>query len=283
MTIHEPDAVVRELLPLVRAFCAGDPYGIALGGSHTKGTGDAHSDVDVYLFADAFLPVARRGELVTARLGDAAQPVSWGADEPFVEGGTDFSVDGIRVECWLRSARRVELTIGECLQGRIRREQAVWTAMGYFSYVALGDVQAMRVADDPQGMLARWKAQVATYPEPLREAILGRFLPEAAFWPENPHYLGAVERADVIYTSAIVQQALQALIQVVFALNREYFPGEKKLAGALEKLPISPPGFAARCEALLSPGAPPSVAALREQQRDLTALVSEVRELRTRA
>jgi predicted nucleotidyltransferase len=283
MTLRDPEAIVRELLPLVRAFCAGEPYGIALGGSHAKGTADAHSDVDVYLFADAFLSAARRVELVTARLGDAAQAVSWGADDPFVEGGTDFSVDGIRVECWLRSARQVESTIADCVEGRIRRERAVWTAMGYFNYVALGDVHAMRIVDDPRGMLARWKAQVATYPEPLRDAILRRFMAEAAFWPENPHYLGAVERADVIYTSAIVQQVLQALIQVVFALNRAYFPGEKKLAGALDKLPVAPPNFAARCEALLCPGAPPSVAKLREQRRDLTSLVSEVGELRARA
>ncbi|MFL5541399.1 MAG: nucleotidyltransferase domain-containing protein, partial [Longimicrobiaceae bacterium] len=75
----DPDAVVRELLPLVRTFCTGEEYGVALGGSHAKGTADAHSDVDIYLFADAFLPAARRVELVTARLGEAARAVSWGA------------------------------------------------------------------------------------------------------------------------------------------------------------------------------------------------------------
>jgi hypothetical protein len=63
-------------------------------------------------------------------------------------------------------------------------------------------------------MLARWKAQVAVYPEPLRDAILRQFMTEAAFWPDNPHYLSAIERGDVIYTSAIVQQVVQALIQV---------------------------------------------------------------------
>jgi hypothetical protein len=128
-------------------------------------------------------------------------------------------------------------------------------------------------------MLTRWKAQVAAYPEPLRDAILGRFMPEAAFWPGNPHYLGAVERGDVIYTSAIVQQALHALIQAVFALNRVYFPGEKKLAGALEKLPILPAEFAARVEGLLCPGPAPTVDELREQQRTLAELVTDVRAL----
>jgi len=275
--LTDPDAIVRELLPLVRAFCSGTEYGIALGGSYAKGTADAHSDVDIYLFADAFLPGARRVELVTAHLGEAAGAVSWGADEPFVEGGTDFTVDGILVECWLRSARQVESTLGECMRGRVRREQKVWTVMGFFDHVVLGDVHAMRIVDDPAGMLARWKAMVAAYPEPLREAILRRFMAEAAFWPENPHYLGAVERGDVIYTSAIVQQVVQALVQVVFALDRAYFPGEKKLADALAKLPSAPRDFAGRIQNVLCPGAHPTPAELREQSRGMADLVREVR------
>jgi len=275
----DPDATVRALLPLVRGFCAGEPYGVALGGSHTKGTADAHSDVDVYLFADAFVPASRRVEQVASRLGSGAGAVSWGADEPFVEGGTDFSVDGVRVECWLRSARQVESTLAACVEGRVRREHKAWTAMGFFDHVVLGDVHAMRIVDDPWGMLARWKARVAPYPEPLRDAILGRFMAEAAFWPGNPHYLGAVERADLIYTSAIVQQVLHALVQVVFALNREYFPGEKKLADALEKLPIAPPKFAERVEDLLCADPRTGVDGLRDQQRALAALVTDVRRL----
>jgi hypothetical protein len=50
---------------------------------------------------------------------------------------------------------------------------------------------------------------------------------EAAFWSDNPHYIDTIERGDVIYTSAIVQQVAQALVQVVFALTPQYFPGEK--------------------------------------------------------
>lgn len=151
--------------------------------------------------------------------------------------------------------------------------------MGFFDHVVLGDVHAMRIVEDPAGTLARWKEMVATYPEPLRDAILRRFMAEAAFWPENPHYLGAVERGDVIYTSAIVQQTVQALVQVVFALGRAYFPGEKKLADALAKLPSAPRDFAARIQDVVCPGARPTVAELRAQSRGLADLVRETRAL----
>lgn len=273
-----PESIVAGLLPLVRGFCAG-PCGIAVGGSHAKGGGDAHSDVDIYLFADAVLPAAERDAAVARALGPAARPASWGADEPFVQGGTDFLHRGQRIEVWLRSAGQVEDAIRASLRGEVRREPAVWAVMGFFGHVALADVQSMRIVEDPGGMLARWKDEVRAYPEPLRRAILRRFTAEAAFWPGNPHYHSAVERGDAIYASAIVQQVAQALIQVIFALNRVYFPGEKKLAEAMDGLPVQPPDFAARLQALLFPACEPGVPALRDQQRELTALLDEMKQL----
>ena len=81
-----PAALIQELVPLIRQFCTG-PYGIALGGSCAKGIGDAHSDVDAYLFAEAVLPAGERDALVEASLSGEPRVVSWGQDSPFVEGG----------------------------------------------------------------------------------------------------------------------------------------------------------------------------------------------------
>ena len=270
-----PDHVVRALLPLVRRFWVG-PYGVALGGSHAKGAGDAWSDVDIYLFADRVLPGRERDALVIEALGEEAAPATWGGDEDFVQGGTDFDFRRRKVEVWLRSARHVEDSVAAALRGEVRRDFAAWTVMGFFGHVVLADVHAMRIVEDSHGMLARWKSSVAEYPEALRAALLGRFLPEARFWPDNFHYRTAVERADAIYTSGIVQMVAHALIQAAFALNRRFFPGEKKLAGALADLPIQPPDFASRIESLLHPAAPPTVQNLQAQRRDLAALVAEV-------
>lgn len=273
-----PEPLVCELLPLLQRFCVG-PCGVALGGSHAKGMGDALSDVDVYLFARGALSGAQRSELVSGALGGASGVVSWGRDEPFVQGGTDFLYRGLRVECWLRNTEHVESTIASCRRGEVRREHSVWAAMGFFDHVALADIRTMRILEDPDGVLARWKAEAGTYPEALCRAILGRFMREAAFWPENPHYESAVERSDLIYTSAIVQQTLHALIQVIFALNREYFPGEKRLAEALDELPVRPHAFSARLQALLTLGKGFGVAELREQRRELGTLVAEAERL----
>lgn len=274
----EVERVVGELLPAVRGFSAG-PCGIALGGSWAKGGADAQSDVDIYLFCDSVHPAAERNAAVVRAFGGGAEPHSWGADDPLAQCGTDFAAGGVRVECWMRGADAVERTILACRDGVIERDLSVWAVMGFFNYVALADVRAMRIIDDPGGRLARWKSLVDPYPDTLRTAVLRRFTAEAAFWPRNPHYLSAVERADAIYTSAIVQQTIHAVIQAVFALNGEYFPGEKKLGSALARLPVQPAGLAARVESLLFPGAAPDAAMLREQQSALAALVDELAHL----
>ncbi|MDF0673525.1 MAG: DUF4037 domain-containing protein [Nitrospira sp.] len=154
-----------------------------------------------------------------------------------------------------------------------------WTVMGFFNYVLLADIRTMQIIEDPYATLARWKTDVATYPEPMRQSILHRFMREAMFWPENFHYRTAVERADIIYTSALVQRVVQAVIQVIFALNREYFQGEKRLAQALVKLPLLPKAFPVRLQALVSPATGSGVEQLREQRRELCALVAEVQSL----
>ncbi len=269
------DALVRALLPLFRSFSPG-PVGIAIGGAHAKGRADALSDVDVHLFARDVLPGARRRELVAQALGQAAGATSWGEDEPFTQCGTDFLHGRTRVECWLRGVPSIDAAVAASLEGRVGRTQSVWAVMGFFDHVVLGDLRSMWIVEDPRGDLARWKEATRTYPAPLRRALLDRFTAEAAFWPRNPHYLTAVERGDAIYAAAIVQQVVQSLVQVVFALNRAYFPGEKGLAAALEKLPLPPDGLAARLDAILFPGRAPDVRALRAQNAALAALVDEI-------
>jgi len=273
-----PDTLIPDLIPLVRRFAIG-AYGIAAGGSHAKGIGDAQSDVDIYLFAEDVFPPGERSAWTEQLVGPAAQVTSWQRGDGFVEGGTDFWYQGQRIETWLRSVRGVDATLSACLSGQIRRDCVTWTVMGFYNYVILSDIHVMRILEDPAGILARWKGQVAEYPSALRQAIMRQYLQEAKFWPENFHYRSAVERADVIYTAGIVQQVLYALIQALFAFNAVYFPGEKMLAITLEKLKRRPPAFGQRVQALMYPGQKPGVEQLRAQREALAALADEVERL----
>jgi hypothetical protein len=270
--------LTKDALPILRQFCIGE-YGIALGGSLAKGLGDEQSDIDIYLFARQVLPCAQRTARIEQTPGSFSQVRSWGNDAEFTEGGTDFYYQGSKVESWLRNIQHIEETMQSCWRGQIERTCVAWTVMGFYNYVALSDIRVMQILEDPYGILASWKARVAEYPGALQQAIIRRFFAEAKFWPENFHYRSAVERGDILYTSGIVQQVVYALIQVVFALNCTYFPGEKKVEVGLEHLALQPPDFYRRIRELVYPGNDGSIGHLRNQREALGRLVSDVERL----
>jgi hypothetical protein len=269
------ESIADGLLPLVRQFACGE-YGIALGGAHAKGAADPESDLDLYLFAREVLPARERASLCKQWGAGLESITSWGVPGTFVQGGTDFYVNGLKVECWLRNVDYVDQIVDECRRGIVQREFVTWTVMGFYRHCTLSDLDNMHLLEDPDGILARWKAAVSQYPPKLRATILETHLQAALFWPENFHYRTAVERCDVIYTTGIVQQVVHNLIQVLFALNRVYFSGDKKLALALDHLEVTPPDASRRIVALLSPGGGRDRDTLDRQRGELCALVQEV-------
>jgi hypothetical protein len=165
----------------------------------------------------------------------------------------------------------------------VKREFATWTTTGFYNHCCLSDLTVMLPIEDPFGIIARWKSAVASYPPKLREAIVRHHLPAAGFWPDNFHYLSAIERQDVIYVTGIVQQVVHNLVQVIFALNETYFPGDKRLDLAIEHLPRQPPRLCERIHALLFPGTPATREVLRQQREELRSLLREVRDMAARA
>jgi hypothetical protein len=270
--------IIRELLPLLRLFCRGE-YGVALGGAHAKGIDDRESDVDLYVFAREVLSAEERTRLCQQYADGVESVVSWGESDGFIQGGTDFSFRQQRIECWLRNTDYVSGIIAACREGVVKHDLVTWTVMGFYNYCTLSDLHKMIPVEDPQGFLSRWKSEVSVYPPRLGEAIIAEHLHAAQFWPDNPHYQSAIERCDIIYTAGIVQQVAHNLIQVVFAPNREYFPGEKRLDVTMGHLPLKPDRFTERIIHLISPGVRADRAFLRGQGGELGKLVREVEAL----
>lgn len=271
-------SVVDELIPLLAQLCLSE-YGISVGGAHAKGTDDRESDLDLYVFASDVHKNSERSRLATRFSPGITDLISWGSDTPFIQGGTDFYYKGHKVECWLRNRELIERTIAECREGIVTRELVTWTTTGFYNHCALSDIKIMMPVADPAGLLERWQREIAVYPPKLQATIIRTHLAAACFWPSNFHYTSAVERQDVIYTTGIVQQVVHNLIQVLFAVNKTYFPGDKKLASALDHLARTPEQCVARICRLLLPEERLSVALLRDQQAELQQLLRDVEAL----
>jgi hypothetical protein len=93
---------------------------------------------------------------------------------------------------------------------------------------------------------ARWAAQLATYPDGLAEKIVAD---AAADFRETDAQIQSVQRpGDSLALAGRVIDYAEALLRIVFALNREWEPGWKRLAARLEPLECKPEQLAERID-----------------------------------
>ena len=181
------DQKIRTLVELLKETTEGK-CAIALAGAHAKGTADASSDIDLYIFAERAKPRAKRLELIqsvaekgTALWVDDFDAAPWG-------GGMDFMYQGTPVEVVGRTLTRMDQVVGDCLRGKFEIIPATWTSNGYYTFIYLCELSFIQPVWDPDGVLAAYQQKAIVYPEPLRRAILETFMGRAGTWIDNFHY-----------------------------------------------------------------------------------------------
>lgn len=230
---------IQPLVELLKETTEGK-CAIALAGAHAKGMADAASDIDLYVFAERAKPLAQRRELIRSIADPGTTPWVDEFDAAPWGGGMDFVYQGTPVEVAGRTLARMDRVVGDCLAGKFEIIPATWTSNGYYTFIYLCELSFIKPVWDPDGVLAAYQEKAAVYPEPLRRAILETFMARAGTWIDNFHYKSAVRRGDVLFTAPIVLHTVMDMVQVVFALNRVYFTGDKKLEAALAKMPNCP-------------------------------------------
>jgi predicted nucleotidyltransferase len=246
---------------------------VTLGGSRARGEQRPDSDTDIGVYYREPLDSGGLRTLAARLAGrpvDIAPPGGWG---PWVNGGAWLSVGGAQVDWILRDLDRVRRVWADCQAGRFEIGYQNGHPLGFWSPCYAGEVALGRVLADPSGELSALRAEMASYPEPLRAALIGA-TSQAEFT------LGVAAkpaaRGDVLYVSLCLSKAVGVLTQSLFAHGRRWYLNEK---GALEvagRLPAAPPGFTARARALLSgPGA--TAQALTATVADAADLVAQTR------
>jgi hypothetical protein len=266
-------AKIELLLPRFRRLLIGR-YAIALCGSYAKGKYDQDSDLDFYLFGEGILPAEERGAI----LHDAAdnpEEIYLGGDFDDLWGVcNDFRLGGCPVEATARSVTLVERVLAECREGILHIESASWTLRGYYYHAYLSDINILQPLEDPHGLIAGWKQQVAVYPPKLKESIIRHHLFEAGMWLDNFHYLSAIQRQDLPFVTGLVQQMTHNIIQVLFAMNERYYSGDKNLVATLRGFAYIPPGFGEDMVYLLYP--PHEPGAFAHQREIILAVLEDI-------
>ncbi len=265
---------IDNLVELIKQTTTGR-CAIALAGAHAKGVADAASDIDFFVYADGAKPYEERLALVRAMADDGTDPwldpdfssTPWG-------GSMDFTYQGTPVEITARTVERTQKNVDDALNGRFEIIPATWTSNGYYTFIYLCELSFVKPVYDPDGLLANWQEQVRVYPEKLRESIVETFMGRASTWLYNFHYDSAIRREDLLFCAPIVQHTLLDLVQVIFALNRVYFTGDKKLEKMLSQMVYCPKALLENLEFLLT--TPRDRAALEKQRTVLRGIYREL-------
>ena len=253
----EHAGLIEDFVAVIRPLALGGRYAIAVGGSRAKRRTDAHSDYDFRLYTDG-------------PIGDNIRRLpEW---QPFAATMAKWEAAGVHIDgTWPRQIAVMDAVIERWRNGVGVPDDYEWTVWGY---QPLTDIFNQTILDDPYGILAEWKARLATYPPLLKRAILDRETTFLGYWRGDYHYRSKVARGDVVFLAGLSAKLVHAMMQVLFALNDTYYPGDGWNLAMAAGLAIVPADLAARIEAALYPGAGEGRYAVQYER--LGALIDDV-------
>jgi hypothetical protein len=227
---------------------------IVLGGSRALGTHHAGSDYDIGLYYRPENPIdtAALAEVVSGLddrgSGEAVTRIGeWG---PWINGGAWLTIGGQPVDLLYRDLGKVEHCLSEALEGRFETAYQSGHPHAFTSAHYLGEAALCRPLSDPDGVLARLKARLTPYPEPLRASLMQRFGWEAGFALMTGGK--GAKHGDVAYVAGSLWRAVACLCQTLFALNSAWLINEKGAVAAAARLPMAPAEFQPRVEAAIA-------------------------------
>jgi len=228
------DRILQQLLSIFSGFAEVD--GLLLAGSLSSGTSDAQSDIDVYVYLNTELPATKREALIAPlALYHEIDNRFWETEDCFIMAGSGIKVELMyRSEAWMRE--QLECVLDRC-------EASVG-----FSTCLVHNYVTSHILFDRSGSLRALQNQYdRPYPEALAQAILDKNRPLLKNCSSS--YLKqialAVSRADWISVNHRVAALLASYFDILFAINRQWHPGEKKLLRiALQDCALLPSGIA---------------------------------------
>lgn len=237
---------VQELLDDVKAEFSTLPVvrAVVLSGSKASQFTDERSDVDLYIYAETEPSKTWRAELAR-KFGEHA---SIGND--FWEHGDEWVAtrNGVVVDIMYRTPAWIVAQLERVLD----RHQA---SVGY-STCFVYNVLNSSVLYDRDDWFESLKGKARQpYPEALRRAIVAKNHPILrSTLSSYLHQISiALARQDMPSTNHRITAMLASYFDVLFAVNRVFHPGEKRLLDHVSaKCPRHPPAIRAQVEDLLS-------------------------------
>jgi hypothetical protein len=210
---------------------------VALGGSRgIREVPDFSSDIDLYVYTSILIPVCARQAIVEAAGGALKTSLNltyWGPGDEWLDAASGIEIDIVYFDVsWMEQQ----------LSRVVHQHQP---SLGYSTCLWYTLVNSLPL-HDPQAWFKNLQtASSIEYPEPLRSNIIAYNHP--VLRSIIPSYTAqidkAVKRKDLVSVNHRLAAMLASYFDVVFALNRELHPGEKRLLdlakARLSRLPVN--------------------------------------------
>jgi hypothetical protein len=203
---------------------------VALSGSLASGvSAGAESDVDLYVFTTALIPLPERLALVEQAGGASKANMNldyWDLGDEWFDAQTGIEVDAVYWDT-------------QWIEGYLARVLRDHQASAGYSTAHWNTIVQAQPLFDRSGWFTRLQASChQPYPEELRQAIITRNL--ALLREVIPSYVRqlekAVHRGDAVSVNHRAAALLASYFDVIFAYNRVLHPGEKRLVEQAARL-----------------------------------------------
>ena len=273
-------ALIDEIVEQVRRVDG--VSAIALGGSRARGTHTAKSDIDlcIYYHPDHVLDLEAL-ERVAAEFDDRHHlglltPIGgWG---PWINGGGWLSVHSQPVDFLYRDLCQVGMVVEACHRGHVDIVYQPGHPHGFVSAIYMAEVALCQLLWEADGQLSSLKLKTSPYPSALKKALIEKFAWEVNFAFETAKK--SIDRADVTYAVGSCFRGVMCMLQVLFALNEQYWLNEKGAVALADTFRLSPVRLRARIEEAFSLLAADgdsiraAIAVLEGLQRDTGVLIA---------
>lgn len=259
MTLFEKIVAELSNLPMVRL--------ILLGGSRATGKMDTKSDIDLYVYTDEPIPLSIRKEILSKYFTYLELANSFWEEED-----DGILTDGIELEIIYRKTSFID----EVYDATYVHPRANF---GYSTCMIHNLQTSLILYDDAtsiQGLRSKYKG----YPEALREAILRKNgllisnqMPSLSF-----QLMKAIRRKDLISIQHRTTEFLAMYFDVLFAANRRFHPGEKRLLEAMDTFESMPKNARLDIERLLKVNTMPvdeGISLVEEISERMNAFISQ--------
>ncbi|HAM62149.1 MAG: hypothetical protein A2Y20_02280 [Firmicutes bacterium GWF2_51_9] len=202
---------------------------IMLGGSRATGKMDNKSDIDLYVYTDEPIPLSLREEILAKHFDYLELANSFWEEED-----DGILTDGIELEIIYRKTSFID----EVYEAAYVHPRANF---GY-STCMIHNLQTSLILFDDATSIQELRGKYKGYPEELREAILKKNgllisnrMPSLSF-----QLTKAIRRKDLISIQHRTTEYLAMYFDVLFAANRRFHPGEKRLLEAMDTFESMP-------------------------------------------